>query len=304
MDDSAESSRRARRILLATAVSWVLLAVVSGVWDLTISRAVVNAESGWGRFGARWGELPGFLVSALAVSVVLGNLLASVKKGPRTVDRVFRRVGGGIVLALLALFGWYRSFDLIVHGYAGDRTIVVLAAALLAGVAAVLATSRLPRPIRACIVGPAAVVAILAVANPILFVQLCKTLWGRVRFRDLAPDFSNFTPWFLPQGVTGHRSFPSGHTAMGWMLLPLAFAGDRLSLRNAAGRRTLRERFRRGGTWTVVIGWGVFVAASRVVVGAHYLSDVVFSTGAAFAVTVPLCRRFCEHPVARTSALR
>ena len=67
------------------------------------------------------------------------------------------------------------------------------------------------------------------------------------------------------------------------------------------------------GVWDLAIsravvnaesGWGVFVAASRVVVGAHYLSDVVFSTGAAFAVTVPLCRRFCEHPVARTSALR
>lgn len=304
MEDSAESSGMARRILLAAAASWVLLAVVSGVWDLAISRAVVNAESVWGRFGARWGELPGFLVSALGVSVVLGHLLASQKRGPRTVLRAVARVGGGIALAALALFGWYRSIDLIAHGYAGDRTIVVLAAAFLAGVGSVLAASRLPRPVRGWIVPPAAVVTILALANPILFVQLCKTLWGRVRFRDLAPDFSNFTPWFLPQGVTGHRSFPSGHTAMGWMLLPLAFAGDRLSLRGHDWRRTISERFRRGGTWAVVLGWGVLVAASRVVVGAHYLSDVVFSTGVAFAVTVPLCRRLCGHTVARTTSLR
>ena len=38
--------------------------------------------------------------------------------------------------------------------------------------------------------------------------------------------------------------------------------------------------------WTLAlcVGWGVFVAASRVVIGAHYLSDVLFSSAFAFGV--------------------
>ncbi|GAH34073.1 unnamed protein product, partial [marine sediment metagenome] len=38
----------------------------------------------------------------------------------------------------------------------------------------------------------------------------------------------------------------------------------------------------------VVIGWAIFVAASRVIVGAHYASDVLFSGGAACIITILL----------------
>jgi membrane-associated phospholipid phosphatase len=104
------------------------------------------------------------------------------------------------------------------------------------------------------------------VLNDLLFVQITKTLWGRVRFRDLDALQANFTPWYLPQGITGHRSFPSGHAAMGWMLLPLLL----LALDRGRGVQV--------ATGVLVVTWGVLVAVSRVVVGAHYASDVLFSS--------------------------
>jgi membrane-associated phospholipid phosphatase len=104
-----------------------------------------------------------------------------------------------------------------------------------------------------------------------LLVAVLKLGWGRVRFRDLQPLQGDFTPWYAPQGWTGHSSFPSGHAALGWLLLTSVLIWPRGS-----------SRYR----WTLALcaSWGVFVAASRVVVGAHYLSDVLFSTAFAFAV--------------------
>ena len=50
--------------------------------------------------------------------------------------------------------------------------------------------------------------------------QLVKIAWGRVRFDDLGVDFRNatpalYTPWYVPNGPNGEKSFPSGHASMG-----------------------------------------------------------------------------------------
>ncbi|GAG67761.1 unnamed protein product, partial [marine sediment metagenome] len=127
------------------------------------------------------------------------------------------------------------------------------------------------------------VIALLAVINPLLFVQVAKILCGRIRFRNLDPGYTNFTQWFLPPGLSSDgRSFPSGHTAMGWMFLPLLIAiKDR---KNTDPLRIL--------IILLVVGWGLFVGLSRIAVGAHYASDVLFSTGAATIVTIFLYTRF------------
>jgi membrane-associated phospholipid phosphatase len=98
-----------------------------------------------------------------------------------------------------------------------------------------------------------------------IVVYALKLVWGRVRFRDLQTAGADFSAWYLPQGLTGHLSFPSGHAAMSWVLLPclLLWRPRSLAFWLAAA---------------LLVGWALFVAASRVVIGAHYFTDVLFST--------------------------
>lgn len=124
---------------------------------------------------------------------------------------------------------------------------------------------------------------------------------GRVRFRAMNAigDFSEYTPWYVingsrdltinglvssgadPSVLVGAasdtcRSFPSGHTYCAAMSFALVCLPD------------LIERFKK--TWIKVLCWvipavyTVTVAVCRIVVGAHYLSDVLVGGTLSFAL--------------------
>ncbi len=98
-------------------------------------------------------------------------------------------------------------------------------------------------------------------------IEIMKFLWGRVRFRDLlkAGSYDAFTSWYHPNGVNGNKSFPSGHTAgaaMSYLMMLLPFVSPKWDKNKA---------------WCFIIPLlhtGV-VAYTRLVMGAHYLSDVI-----------------------------
>jgi membrane-associated phospholipid phosphatase len=100
----------------------------------------------------------------------------------------------------------------------------------------------------------------------VIGVQVVKYLWGRVRFRELDAVYSQFTPWYLPQGITGFDSFPSGHAAMGWMLLAVLILLDN------------KKKWLKNLVLTLIILWGTLLALSRIVIGAHFASDVLFGS--------------------------
>lgn len=113
---------------------------------------------------------------------------------------------------------------------------------------------------------------ILSLAGVIvMFVQLgvtdiMKTLWGRVRFRDLIKQgsYDAFTPWYHPNGNNGNRSFPSGHTAgaaMSYLMMFFPFVS-----------KTWEKR--KGLCFFIPLIYTSVVAYTRLVMGAHYLSDV------------------------------
>lgn len=89
-----------------------------------------------------------------------------------------------------------------------------------------------------------------------------KLHWGRWRPFEMDANFSQFTPWFHPNGSNGHVSFPSGHTTSGWMTLYLPFFFTR-------DNRLFQRIF-------TVLGLvlAITIALSRVRYGAHWLSDV------------------------------
>lgn len=131
-------------------------------------------------------------------------------------------------------------------------------------------------------------VVLLAVAYPLVLTQAIKYFWGRVRFVNLAADLSDYTPFYVPAGVGAGLSFPSGHTAMGFLPAPIPFylaaRGRRLSALVCG---------------LVVLAYGLVVAWGRMVLGAHYLTDTLFSMGAELLlapVVVDLCLKRFSRP--------
>lgn len=83
----------------------------------------------------------------------------------------------------------------------------------------------------------------------------------------MAGDTSLFTPWYKPNFFSGHHSFPSGHTvnASSLGLLPLFYS------KNFCKRFSHAKKI----TYIAVIAWSVFMAFTRLLAGAHFLSDVL-----------------------------
>ncbi len=264
----------ASKVFILVIVTWVILAIVFGLFDLQISILCVNNQSIWAQFIADYGEIPGMIVIFSSILILDRNI--------QTVCRRRDILVSLMVLSILTLlmFYWldiivikkieflksYRYFTLPVIG------IFLFSIQQLLKKIDSRHFTQLDKMSR--------ITFILTIINPLLFVQIVKITWGRIRFRDLTPDFSNFTPWFIPQGITGGSSFPSGHTAMGWMLLPFIL----LSLDKQSKTRVL--------VLTVIIVWGIIVAAGRVVIGAHYASDVLFSSCVAFVSFLLLYKHY------------
>jgi membrane-associated phospholipid phosphatase len=131
-------------------------------------------------------------------------------------------------------------------------------------------------------------------------IQIMKSIWARERFRvmvggydrSLIPngDYSGFTPWYLPQGFADRgagyvgareaadalmgyhgdafKSFPSGHTGAASVLMALIILPDIMP--KTLGR--FKKLF-----WIVPFVYIALVGISRLVMGAHYLSDVLFA---------------------------
>jgi membrane-associated phospholipid phosphatase len=120
---------------------------------------------------------------------------------------------------------------------------------------------------------------IQALLHPLLITQSIKYLWGRVRFVSLLPDYSNYTPFYVPAGPLTSESLPSGHVAMAFVLTPLVFYFARTS----GWKTTLAVTL-------VALAYGLAVAYGRILAGAHYLTDCVFSMGSSFLIAAVVMR--------------
>ncbi len=123
-----------------------------------------------------------------------------------------------------------------------------------------------------------AVTGIIVMCVQLSLIEGMKYLWGRVRFRDLLAQgsYDAFTPWYVINGINGNKSFPSGHTAgagMSYLLMLVPFVFDKWK-----NRKQLCF-------WLPCI-YTSTVAFTRLVMGAHYLSDVTVGGIVSFSVVL------------------
>lgn len=104
--------------------------------------------------------------------------------------------------------------------------------------------------------------------SAVLLTTLIKSLWGRIRYRDLQ-NVQEFCVWYQPCGLWGNKSFPSGHTTAFTAILCL------LQWKQNPYEKPSILRY---SIITVLV---IAMPLSRMVMGAHFLSD----TAAGFMIT-------------------
>ncbi len=111
-----------------------------------------------------------------------------------------------------------------------------------------------------------ALVTVVTIAAMALLTLAFKWIWGRARYEDVIGGAAAFSPWYRLVRVGGD-SMPSGHTMMSCAVLLLAPL-----MWFQRTERKLRVSFLSVGVAMICM-----VAASRIMAGKHYLSDVAIS---------------------------
>jgi PAP2 superfamily. len=132
---------------------------------------------------------------------------------------------------------------------------------------------------------------ILLVMACYLIIHFVKKPMGRMRFRTMNAagdtNFSGFTPWWQKNGARvvyenlpddQCKSFPSGHTFSAGVIYTLLCLPYLI--------KSWDKKWVKALLWVVTVGYTGTVAISRIVVGAHYMSDVLFGGTIAFMGTM------------------
>lgn len=241
-----------RSIMIYTAA--LLLLVLAAFIDLPLAQFVYHPQNMIALFFEDYGYLPFLFLVPLC-----GAMNYTIKHQPRY-----------LVLTFLGLL--YLYFDLfVINSYL--QILIVFAGLILCEVILVLFFVRfiphqwIKKNIRIVNFMAAQLIA------TILIVNLVKLGWGRVRYREM-DLLTAFTPWYQPNGITGHFSFPSGHTAAACTALGLT----------CMSKEFPKYYHKSSKLWVFAITYIIIMACTRMILGAHFLSDTVVAFLIGFTV--------------------
>ncbi len=298
----------------------------------------------FGTVGEIIGCTPLYLFALFAVCVLFWSALKLWDKKPYNIIVAIALFGGGIAASFFIykdavsymidhiqkLVGYGALTEPLYEFY--HRPAIVAVEVLLGALTTTLAIlasknfkpETLKKLLKLVVAGAIAVV----VAN--VLVLIIKTPVGRMRFRAINSELgqglvasgeAGYTPWYIlnkqpNEGILNgfknaygvedaFKSFPSGHTctaATTYVLLMVPSLFNFKEKKNYLGIALC---------WLVPIIYTGLVALSRIVIGAHYMSDVTFGGTFAFAC-VMICKEifidkgahfFALFPTARKKAV-
>lgn len=236
---------------------------VGAVYDLDISTSVYQPHNLFAVIMEAVGWFPAFIPV-----VVYSTLLAA--GGIRNKKSARVAAAGAVVAIVSPVAMLYKAYNYFkVRGIA--KSPLDIAAVVLFAVAAVLFVLfavwalRMPETTRARMIVWSLCGSVL-MAGVQVATTVLKIIWQRTRFDEmmLIGNFDFFTPWYRPFGHGG-SSFPSGHTANMACVLMLVVLCD-LFPAWAKKRKTVYLV-----CWVCIMLMGI----SRVLIGRHFLSDVL-----------------------------
>ena len=240
----------------------VLLAI-GGVFDLTIANNVYQPDN----LVARILECAGYLPPFLFVGAMFAVFFFRVKEEDE--KRTLKKVATVVCTALVYIaFGFMMSGEIL--SVLWQKVLVGVGSTILLTPLTLLFFRRRNDEELKRFEIFLVFATIVCVISSLFTVNVIKFLWGRARYREMMADgdvfFEAFTPWFKPNGLTlhGHHSFPSGHTCAATNMLVLCALDEVFP--SANGKKKAIN--------IVVAMWIFIIAYSRLVLGAHFLSDV------------------------------
>lgn len=261
----------------------LILMIVASFKDLAIDNALYNPESGFGIFFEKFAELPMFCIVPFAGTVMF---YARTMK-----DRKLNIILGA-VYALAVLAGWVLCLFKLGDDWFGEDFSKVLRIVIAVAFSALtLFLGGLVKRETMIKLRPLAVTGVLVFLITAAGVEVIKRVWGRPRYRDMVNGVNNlslndFAAWYQIKGMDGCRSFPSGHTyAMSETFLLLSVSDRIKQLRN-------KEII----FFAIAFVMTAVTAFSRLIVGAHFLSDVVMGAVIGFTVYI-VVREFIQPKI-------
>ena len=279
-------SKTLKRVFFGViAVLFVAAVVIATIFDYDISKRIAASSE---LDGPLWalvldvlGEMPALLFTGFNMAVI-------TEYYKRKKDQKNRGFVLTVCYILLIICGFYPMLklvktlalhELITFGSSLMKYAVYTASGLIGGLLVgylfISITSKYPDEkianyIRAAFTCVGIAISVLVIINVLKFGFGRPRPWAVFAETDAA----DFGRWYLPHLFSGHRSFPSGHTANATMIIMLAVY------------------FPKQRKWLVPLlsVWVIMVAVSRIFAGAHFLSDVLF--GCFF--TLLICYIWCK----------
>lgn len=213
------------------------------LWDLDISMRLYDSGNLYGKFMEAFGDYP------LYVLLGFGCVYLFLEE-----KRILWAVGSLVGAALCVLLPIRRMAQVQPwHCIAVPFVLLLL----------FLAARAVPQEKKEGLRQLAIFFVVYFIASQVIAYSI-KIPWGRLRFRHMQEPLHEFIPWYLPQGITGNYSFPSGHTFNAccvFLLLYLPGIWKKGQQPNSL-------------LWLLCCAWTALVAVGRIIAGAHFASDV------------------------------
>lgn len=269
-----------KKSLLIVCVCLICFMIIGSFFDYQISSTLFNSKSLFGLSLAGYGQLPAMLCMSIsgALLIVFVKSLSLVKKAV-----------GYFFGALLSVFAVMMvTLDPIIN-IKGMPVLLSLVIAVIIIAAVDVLALQLTRHTQRQDIKKVIILLIATMFLNMLIINIVKIPWGRPRMRMIAvtPD-AMFQPWwiigsqakehFMALGVVAEefKSFPSGHSGNAACAMLIGV----LPLLNSYFKGKENLLFFSG------FAFALLVALSRIIMGAHFLTDITVGITVTFVVEV------------------
>lgn len=253
-----------KEIIIFYSLAAVSLAAAT-FFDKKLDIFLNNTSSLFANWFEQTGEMPSSLLITLAMAFILK---CAQPKWMKIVAAVGCVAGGGY-------FGYWLGDRLFKDNEFRDGYGIIFGVGFALTVIFVMHFITIPDKARK----PLLILAFVGLGAGALgtgLVSLMKGLWGRERFRNMEAPYNEFTAWYKINGFNGNHSFPSGHTAgagVSYQLMLLPYASEKCRKHKTA-------------LFVIAFSFTCVVALTRLVMGAHFLSDVTAGGTISFTCTL------------------